>query len=154
MLRRNLDYPEDAPVTELGAAALDDLLERGDLESWAPIARAVRADPHGVLAGTILQLCQSHRMYGTSFLWRTWIEGMRGRSGGLASIRRFRGLTQQQVAERMGISQSDVSKLERRRDQRVSTLRAYVEATGGRLQVKAVYPDSEVDLGLDLPAGH
>lgn len=146
MLRRNLDYPQDLPVTELGAASLDDLLSRGDLESWLPLAQTVQREPHGALADTILQLCQSHEMYGTSSLWITWIDLLRRRSGGLASTRRQRGLTQKQLSERLGISQSDVSKLERRGDQRVSTLRAYVEATGGRLQLKAIYPDAEMDL--------
>ncbi len=148
MLRRNLDYDQNVPITELGAAALDDLLERGDLESWVPLAQAVQSEPHGGLADTILRLCESHEMYGTSNMWITWIERLRRQSGGLASIRRQRGLTQQQLSERLGISQSDVSKLERRANQRVSTLRAYVEATGGRLRLKAVYSDVEIDVEM------
>lgn len=145
MLRRNLDYG-DVLVAELGAAAIDDLLERGDLESWAPLAEAVRREPDGPLADTILRLCRSHAMYGTSHLWRRWIEGLRRQPGSLAAIRQRRGLTQQRLSNRLGISQSDVSKLERRRDLRLSSLRAYVEATGGKLRMIATYPDTEIDL--------
>jgi transcriptional regulator with XRE-family HTH domain len=42
------------------------------------------------------------------------------------------------LARRIGISQSDLSKLERRADVRVSTLNAYAEAVGGRLRLLVV----------------
>lgn len=148
MLRRHLDYADDVPVTQLGPAALDDLLERGDLESWVPLVRAIESDPEGVLADTILRLCESHPIYGTSSLWRTWIERLGSRSGGLVAMRKGRGLSQQQIAQRLGISQSDVSKLERRGDLRISTLKAYLAAAGGRLRIKAVFPEKEIDLDI------
>jgi DNA-binding XRE family transcriptional regulator len=136
---RHLDYANDTPVTELGPAAIDDLLERGDLEAWASLLRAIAADPWGPTADTVLRLCDAHPAYGTSVLWRAWIEQRRGRSGRevttLAEARRRAGLTQTQVAERLGITQSDVSKLERRRDIRLSTLRGYARAIGARLEV-------------------
>lgn len=94
------------PVEGLGAAAIDDLLERGDLGSWRMIASAVRADPTGALADTILRLCAAHPMYGTTSLWRTWIErlrrGNKPRAVGLAELRTRAGATQQDVAGRMG----------------------------------------------------
>ena len=34
---RHLDYPVNAEVTRLGPAAIDALLERGDLDSWVPL---------------------------------------------------------------------------------------------------------------------
>jgi len=77
---RHLDYPEGTPVEELGPAALDDLLERGDLADWAPLARAVRNDPWGEVANTVLRICDAHPMYGTSTLWRAWIERLRANS--------------------------------------------------------------------------
>lgn len=142
---RHLDYASDTPVTELGAAAIDALLERGDLESWAPLLQAVADDPWGLTADTILGLCDAHPMYGTSALWQTWIERRRGGSGlegtTLAEARGRAGLTQSDVAERLGISQSDVSKLERRSDLRVSTLQAYVLAIGARLHIEIQGPD-------------
>ena len=158
---RHLDYAADTPVQELGPAALDALLERGDLEAWGPLARAVRADPHGALADTVLRLCDAHPMYGTSTLWRTWIGRLRGQraerptaAASLAEVRQRRGLTQQQVAVRMGRSQSDVSKLERRADVRLSTLRSYVAATGARLRIAVRYDDEpDQELELAKPAG-
>lgn len=142
MEHRHLDYPPETAPAGLGAAALDDLLDRGDLDAWAPLAAAIRADPGGPLADEVVRLCEAHPMYGTSLLWTAWIQRLRaptatGRT--LADLRRDRDLTQEAIAERLGISQSDVSKLERRGDLRLSTLRAYVAATGGTLELRAVY---------------
>lgn len=152
---RHLDYPPDTAVTELGPAAVDALLERGDLESWTPLLRAIARDPWGATADTVLRLCDAHPMYGTSALWRTWIERRR-QSGGpagatLAETRARAGLTQTQVAERMGVSQSDVSKLERRADVLLSTLRAYARAVGARLHVGLQGPDDEAPTPLVIP---
>lgn len=144
---RHLDHAPDTALGELGPAAIDDLLDRGDLEAWAPLLRAVGRDPWGSIAETILRLCDAHPMYGTSALWRTWIARRRHREGALTSTlaeaRSRAGLTQTQVAERLGISQSDVSKLERRADVRLSTLRAYASAIGFRLHVALQGPGDE-----------
>ena len=45
------------------------------------------------------------------------------------------GLTQVELAKRIGMSQSDLSKLERRQDVRLSTLRAYAGGLGGCLRI-------------------
>lgn len=152
---RHLDYSPDADVTELGPAALDDLLERGDLEAWIPLLREVARDPWGETAETVLRLCEAHPMYGTSTLWRIWIERRRSPSGAdgdtLAEARSRAGLTQREVGERMGISQSDVSKLERRSDVRLSTLRAYARALGARLHVGLQRPGEAAPRPLVLP---
>lgn len=152
---RHLDYPSGTPVTELGPAALDALLDRGDLEAWAPLARAVADDPWGALADTVLHLCKEHPMYGTSALWRSWIERRRGRPDAvgttLAEARARAGLSQTQVAERLGIGQSDVSKLERRSDVLLSTLRAYARAIGVRLHVALEGPDDDRPRPIVLP---
>lgn len=155
MAFRHLDYPVDADVTQLGPAAIDALLERGDLDTWTPLLRAVADDPFGPLADTILRICDAHPMYGTSVLWRDWIERRRGRSAphtmSLSDARMRAGLTQTQVAERMGIGQSDVSKLERRPDVRLSTLRAYAAAIGGRLHVAIRGAGDEAPRELSFP---
>jgi DNA-binding XRE family transcriptional regulator len=152
---RHLDYPPGTPVTELGPAALDSLLDRGDLEDWVPLARAIDEDPWGETADTVLRMCEAHPMYGTSALWRTWIERRRGRSdpGGttLAEARKRAGLTQTRVAERLGIGQSDVSKLERRSDILLSTLRAHARAIGARLRVTLQGPDDDEPRRILLP---
>lgn len=55
----------------------------------------------------------------------------------LPQLRRHRGLTQIQLASVADMDQSELSKAERRGDRRVSTLRRYVEALGGRLEITA-----------------
>lgn len=137
---RHLDLPEGISPEELPLDALDDVLDRGDLDDWRQLAAAIERDPNGPLAERVLSLCAAHEMYGTSRLWPAFIERARAASGGglrLAELRRERGLSQAQVAAALGISQSDVSKLERRGDVRLSTLRRYVSALGGTLRVSA-----------------
>jgi DNA-binding XRE family transcriptional regulator len=148
VIHRHLEVPQDTRVEDLGLAALDDLLDRGDLADWAPLARAVAADPFGHLAESVMRLCDAHPMYGTSTLWKSWIATLRQPEAtageekvGLAGLRRSRGLSQAQLGRRLGITQSDVSKLERRPDVRLSTLRAAVRAMGGDLRIEAVFPD-------------
>lgn len=152
---RHLDYDPDTPADELGPAAIDALLERGDFEDWKPLLRAVDRDPWGGTADAVLRICDAHPMYGTSALWRTWIDRRRREEeqagDTLADIRLRAGLTQTQVAERMGISQSDVSKLERRTDVRVSTLRSYARALGARLELSVRLPGEAPAIPLAFP---
>ena len=60
---------------------------------------------------------------------------------GLREIRSGRGITQVELAARLGKSQGNVSELEGRTDVYLSSLREYVEALGGRLEVTAVFDD-------------
>ena len=64
----------------------------------------------------------------------------------LNELRRARQFTQDRLATAMHTSQSEVSKLEQRNDTYVSTLRSYVEALGGQLDVVARFPDRRVRL--------
>lgn len=64
----------------------------------------------------------------------------------LGDLRRARQLTQETLAESLDMSQSEVSKVERRTDVYVSTLRRYIEAMGGELQILARFPDGEVEV--------
>jgi DNA-binding XRE family transcriptional regulator len=122
-----------------------DILDRGDLDDWKPIAAAIVRDPPGPFATRVMHLVDAFPMYGTSRLWRTWIARCRDRAeegpareppATLRELRQRRGLTQVDLAERIGMSQSDLSKLERRRDLKLSTLRAYIEGLGGRLELR------------------
>ena len=158
MIHRHLDYPADTPVERFGPAALDDLLERGDLADWAPLAAAVARDPFGERAATVEGLCDAHPLYGTSPLWRAFVDRCRARVEGtirprrdLAALRRSAGITQATLAERLGMSQSDLSKLERRADLRLSTLRAYVAGLGGDLTLIADLPGSPAELEIGSP---
>lgn len=64
----------------------------------------------------------------------------------LAELRDNLDLTQEEVAARLQISQSNVSRLEKRRDMLVSTLREVVEAFGGELHLVAEFPDGPVEI--------
>ena len=53
----------------------------------------------------------------------------------LKQIRESLGLTQQQVADRMKVSQSDVSRIESRNNLILATLKKYIKACGGEVEV-------------------
>ena len=62
----------------------------------------------------------------------------------LHELREARQLTQQQLAEHLRSGQAAVSKLERRTDMYVSTLRRFIEAMGGELEIVARFPDGDI----------
>jgi transcriptional regulator with XRE-family HTH domain len=62
----------------------------------------------------------------------------------LNQLREARKLTQENLAAILRINQGSVSKMEKRTDMYVSTLRNFVEAMGGQLQIRAVFPEGEV----------
>jgi len=61
-------------------------------------------------------------------------------------LRRARQLSQEQVADVLDIKQGSVSKLERRTDLYISTLRRYIEAMGGELTLQARFPEGSVTI--------
>jgi DNA-binding XRE family transcriptional regulator len=61
----------------------------------------------------------------------------------LRQLRHARKLTQQKLAKSLHIGQEGVSKLEKRSDLLISTLRSYVEAMGGNLSLVAEFPDRD-----------
>lgn len=54
--------------------------------------------------------------------------------------------TQQQIAEELGVKQGSISKMERRPDHLISTLRRFVEAMGGELELRAHFPTGSVSI--------
>lgn len=64
----------------------------------------------------------------------------------LRALREAVGLTQGELAQRVDVTQSQLSKMERREDHRVSTLRRYVEALGGNLEICAVVNGKRIKL--------
>ena len=66
----------------------------------------------------------------------------------LADLRESLNVTQVQLAEQLGISQGNVSRVEGRTDVYLSTLRAYIEALGGHLEVVAVFGDHRVSVSV------
>jgi DNA-binding XRE family transcriptional regulator len=78
----------------------------------------------------------------------------------LPRLRVLRGLSQTELAQRLQINQGAVSRLERRDDMLVGTLRNLIAAMGGELQLLARFPDHTVEIQIDqllngdaLPAG-
>jgi len=64
----------------------------------------------------------------------------------LQELRKARNVTQVEVAKAMSVEQASVSKLERRDDMYVSTLREYVKALGGELKLVASFPDGDIQV--------
>jgi predicted transcriptional regulator len=62
----------------------------------------------------------------------------------LRQLREARELSQAAVGKTLHIKQAAVSKLERRADMYLSTLRSYIEAMGGELEIIARFPDRAV----------
>lgn len=59
----------------------------------------------------------------------------------LQELRCAKAKSQQELAEKLHVKQGEISKLEHRTDMFLSTLRKYVEAVGGRLDITATFPD-------------
>jgi len=75
-------------------------------------------------------------------------EVLRLRLARLAQARKEQGYTQVDFAELLGTSQGNVSKIENQDDLLLSTLRRYVVALGGRLELHAVFEDDRVELSI------
>jgi transcriptional regulator with XRE-family HTH domain len=66
----------------------------------------------------------------------------------LHELRHARALSQQELAEVLGLNQATISKLERRTDMYLSSLRRFVEAMGGELEISARFPEGRVLIQL------
>ncbi len=64
----------------------------------------------------------------------------------LAELRQARKLTQEQIARSMKIKQASVSKMEGQADMYISTLRKYIVAMGGELEIVAKFPDGNIKI--------
>lgn len=67
------------------------------------------------------------------------IEGM-----ALDELREALRLTQENLAETLHVNQAAISKVERRSDMLISTLRKFIEAMGGELEIRALLPAGTV----------
>lgn len=78
----------------------------------------------------------------------------------LAELRQALSLTQSTLAETLKVGQAEISKIENRTDMFVSTLRRFIKAMGGDLEIRAVFPDQEItikdfsSLDQDRPENH
>jgi transcriptional regulator with XRE-family HTH domain len=64
----------------------------------------------------------------------------------LQELRHARNLSQEQLAQTLSVKQAAVSKLEKRTDMYVSTLRNFIKAMGGDLEIVAKFPDGSVQI--------
>jgi DNA-binding Xre family transcriptional regulator len=71
----------------------------------------------------------------------------------LAELRQSRHVTQIRLAEELGISQGNVSRLEGRSDVYLSTLRSYIQALGGQLEITAVFGKERIPLAPGSRSG-
>jgi DNA-binding XRE family transcriptional regulator len=79
---------------------------------------------------------------------QAYIDGHR-----LAERRKALGLTQADVAERMGVTKSRVSQIERGEVSTIEAVARYVQAIGGRIQISAIFGDDHYVLrGTDTEA--
>jgi DNA-binding transcriptional regulator YiaG len=64
----------------------------------------------------------------------------------LAEVRRALKLSQDEIAQTLHIGQGSVAKIEKRADMYVSTLRRFIEAMGGELEIVARFADHSVKI--------
>src|SRR5208282_3511453 len=64
----------------------------------------------------------------------------------LGEVRRALKLSQEELADTLGVGQAAVAKLEKRADMYVSTLRRFIEAMGGELEIVAHFPDHDITI--------
>jgi DNA-binding XRE family transcriptional regulator len=64
----------------------------------------------------------------------------------LKQLRESRKISQEQLAHFLKIRQATLSKMERRRDMYVSTLERFITGLGGKLEIKAVFPEGSVEI--------
>lgn len=62
----------------------------------------------------------------------------------LAEVRRALRLSQDEIGQTLQIGQGSVAKIEKRADMYVSTLRRFIEAMGGELEIVARFADHTV----------
>ena len=72
---------------------------------------------------------------------RSAIEARAGKLATLKDLRQAAEQTQQDLAAALGVGQDTISRLEKRSDMLLSTMRRYVEAMGGSLELVAQFPN-------------
>ncbi len=64
----------------------------------------------------------------------------------LQQVRKSQHITQKELAQTLGLSQSALSELERRPNITLGTLHRYIEALGGKLEINAVFQEGKKEL--------
>jgi ribosome-binding protein aMBF1 (putative translation factor) len=64
----------------------------------------------------------------------------------LQELRQAKQLSQEHLAEVLDTKQANISRIERRTDMYISTLRSYIEAMGGELEIIAKFPEGQIHI--------
>lgn len=64
----------------------------------------------------------------------------------LQELRQAKAMSQVRLAESLNVNQAAISKMERRTDMYISTLRSYIQAMGGELEIVARFPEGIVKI--------
>ena len=64
----------------------------------------------------------------------------------LHELRQVQALSQDTLAKALHVNQAAISKMERRTDMYISTLRNYIRAMGGELEIIATFPEGQVKI--------
>jgi DNA-binding XRE family transcriptional regulator len=64
----------------------------------------------------------------------------------LGELRQARELTQENLGETLQVGQTAIAKMEKRTDMYVGSLRRFIEAMGGELDIVARFPDGAVKI--------
>lgn len=129
---RHLDYGLRASVHDIGTAGLQDILDGTDVDGWRPVLIALARDPWGPVALRVEQVLDHLKTYGTARLFRSWLRhcraGVDQPAVTLADLRREAGLTQRELAERLGSSQAQVARVEGSSSPSMRSLSRYLQA--------------------------
>jgi DNA-binding XRE family transcriptional regulator len=68
----------------------------------------------------------------------------------LAKVRENRKVTQKEMAAALDVTQANISRIEHQDDIYLSTLSGYVQALGGKLEVRAVFPDQTIEIAARI----
>lgn len=64
----------------------------------------------------------------------------------LHQLRKQRGITQKQLAQKLHTSQENISRIERTQELKLSTLERYIQQLGGKLEIHAIFNDQDINL--------
>lgn len=131
---RHLDYGPETTIESVGAAGLQAILDGGDVDDWRAILVAIRQDPWGPVAERVERILPHLESYGTAPALAAWLRrcraGLDVAAVSLAELRREHGLTQRDLADRLGVSQAQVARIERGPNPTMRSLHRYLAALG------------------------
>ena len=154
---RHLDYGAEATIETVGPAGLQALLDRGDVAHWRDILVAVQRDPWGPVARRVQRLLPHLESYGTAPALAAWLRRCRGGidapARSLAELREGRGLTQRELAVRLGVSQAQVARVEQSTNPTLRSIQRYLGALDlAPVALAVVSPDGD-PAAVRLPPG-